>query len=615
MKPQKLSQLSRVMMIGLIIIMLATLSGGMPTAAPSNQSSYIIQATNTDLAEQLVQKYGGSITSRLDIIHAVGANLPDESISLIRQEQGILAITPNSKVNSGDDDGDQDKDKKKERGIPSTDYPNAVGADIVWQAGVTGSGAVVAVLDTGLATIPALTETTGHKSGRIIAWVDFIGKSKKPTDPNGHGTHVAGIIANSEKGLDGEWNGIAPNAKLVGVRVLNERGEGTYESVISGLQWVIENKSRYNIRVVNLSLVSQVQSPYWADPLDQAVTRAWAKGLVVIVAAGNTGPEAMTITVPGNNPYAITVGAFTDNYTPSDWSDDYVAPFSSAGPTLDGFGKPDLVAPGAHMVSVVPAKSYLADEYPDNELGSNYFTIAGTSQATAVVSGMAALVISNNPRLSPDQVKMRLTSTAYPWVDEEGENALYSMWQQGAGRANVPEAVFSDSTDGANKDMDIQADLAGTSHYEGFAYYDGETGTYRMHEPFEDWGGGYGTWDGKYGIWSGKYGIWSGKYGIWSGKYGIWSGKYGIWSGKYGIWSGKYGIWSGKYGIWSGKYGIWSGGYSTWAGKYGIWSGSEALAGSFISDPTFIANFAEGLAPDVSISNATTSFFIEDPQP
>src|SRR4029450_11288765 len=142
-----------------------------------------------------------------------------------------------------------------------------------------------------------------------------------------------------------------PGVKLVGIRVLDETGAGTYEQVIQGIQWALDHQDQYNIRVMNLSLVSPVQSPYWADPLNQAVMRAWAEGITVVVAAGNAGPGPMTVGVPGNNPYVTPRGAFPDNFTPGNWNDDYIAPFSASGPTLDGFAKPDLVAPGAHMVS------------------------------------------------------------------------------------------------------------------------------------------------------------------------------------------------------------------------------------------------------------------------
>ncbi|HEY3312834.1 MAG TPA: S8 family peptidase [Anaerolineales bacterium] len=607
MNALKRTALPRFFMLVTVLALLLGLAGGVPASAAEHQASFIIQAANTELAARLVQAHGGEITSRLEIINAVAANLSDQEAAQLRLEDGIIAITPNGQVNSSDSDRSvKPAGQDSYKDVPVTDYPDVTGADEVWARGVNGSGVTVAVLDTGLSEMPQLTRDEKNNPGRIVAWKDFIEKSKRPVDPNGHGTHVAGIIANSEKGADGEWNGMAPGVDLVGVRVLNEEGAGTYETVINGLQWVIEHKEHFNIRVVNLSLVSPVQSPYWADPLDQAVTATWAKGLTVIVAAGNSGPGAMSISVPGNNPYVVTVGAFTDNFSPSDWNDDYIAPFSAAGPTLDGFSKPDLVAPGGHIVSVTPQDSFLAREYPDNRLQGNYFKLAGTSQATAVVSGMAALVIAQDSELTPNQVKMRLTSTALPWVDDGNNVALYSMWQQGAGRANAFDSVFSKDKKAANLDMDIRADLAGRKHYEGYGYYDETTGTYRLHKPFDGWDGGYGTWNGKYGSWSGKYGSWSGKYGSWSGKYGSWSGDVDAWSGKYGSWSGKYGSWSGKYGSWSG-------GYTTWAGKYGSWSGSEPWAGTFLADPAFVQSFAAGASPDLSISSATISNFLLEP--
>ncbi len=629
----------RFLMIITVMAMLLGLAGGMPAAVSAQEASYIVQASNTEMAVQLVQTFGGEITSRLDIIHAVAANLSSEEVAQLREADGILAITPNGTVKSSGDDqsaaGNTSYKKDKGTGAPSTDYPNVVGADFVWKKGITGEGVTVAVLDTGLGgQLTQLTKDIKGKSGRIVGWMDVIGHSKKPIDPNGHGSHVAGIIANSEKGDDKEWNGVAPGVDLVGVRVLDETGAGSYETVIAGLQWVLENKDRLDIKVVNLSLVAPVQSPYWADPLDQAVTVAWANGLTVIVAAGNYGPDAMSISVPGNNPYAVTVGAFTDAYTPDEWSDDYIAPFSSTGPTLDGFVKPDVVAPGGHIVSLVPDESFLANEYPDNTLKGNYFKLAGTSMSTAVVSGIAALVIAENEDLTPDQVKYRLTISANPWVSDSFENTTYSMFQQGSGRVNAPEAVFAKTHDSANEGMDIYADIAGSMHYEGYAYYDETTGTYHLRDPFSDWNDGYATWDGKSGAWSGKFGTWtgksgawSGKSGAWSGKSGAWSGKSGAWSGKSGAWSGKSGAWSGKSGAWSGKSGAWSGGYTTWSGKSGAWSGksgawsgksgawsgkSGAWSGS-LDDPTFMASFAAGLPPSGALSIATISNFLLEP--
>lgn len=417
----------------LLTLTVALLFSAFATVAPTStgaghQAIFIVKGRSTDLAARLVQSYGGVVTSRLEIIQAVGARLSEQAAARLRLEPGILSVTPNGAVNSSDSDKPEKNKGKPEYKVPPTDYPEVVGADLVWEQGVTGTGVTVAVLDTGLGMLPALAKNIKNKPGRIVAWKDFVENSKKPVDPNGHGSHIAGIIANSQTDDSGEWNGIAPGVNLAGVRVLNAEGFGTYETVILGLQWVLENQARYNIKVVNLSMVAPVDSPYWADPLNQAVTQLWANGLTVVVAAGNSGSGPMSITVPGNNPYVITVGAFTDNYTPDDWNDDYLAPFSGAGPTLDGFVKPDLVAPGTHMVSVIPQDSVLALQYPDNRLVSSYFSLAGTSQATAAVSGIAALVLAQDPALTPDQVKQRLTGTALPWVDMTTTEALYSMW-------------------------------------------------------------------------------------------------------------------------------------------------------------------------------------------
>ena len=608
MKTHRISNLYRTMIVVLIVGVLGSLTGGIQASAAQVQQSYLVQATTTALAAQLVEKYEGVVTSRLEIIHAVGALLSVQGAAQLRLENGIVAITLNGSVQSSDNDnpGDKNKEKEKNKGIPSADFPNVVGADVVWEGDVIGSGVTVAVLDTGLADLPALVKSADNKHNRIVAWKDFIQSSKKPIDPNGHGSHVAGIIANSQKGADGEWNGVAPDVKLAGVRVLDKNGVGTYESVILGLQWVLENQARYNIRIVNLSLVSPVQSPYWADPLNQAVTQVWANGITVVVAAGNSGPEAMSITVPGNNPYVITVGAFTDNFTPADWSDDYIAPFSSAGPTLDGFVKPDLVAPGGHMVSVVPSDSVLAKQYPNNKLKSNYFKLAGTSQATAVVSGIAALIISKNPEISPNEVKMRLTGTALPWVDATTTEALYSMWVQGAGMVNAPDAVFADVSGAANEGMDIQADLDGTTHYEGYSYYDEATASYRLYDPYGDWAGGYGVWDGARGAWAGARGAWAGDYGAWAGGRGAWAGDYGAWAGARGAWAGGRGAWAGGRGAWAGGYSTWAGGRGAWAGGRGAW------AGSTFTNPDFLDSFTAGESPDASVSKATTSFFLQD---
>lgn len=533
-----------------------------PVTSVNSDHSFIIQGTDLGETIRLVELHGGSISSRLPIIQAVGAWLPRNSVSQLLDEPAIKAVIPNAPVKLSDT-GDRYP-------FPATDYPGVVGADVVWEEGIAGQGVTVAVVDTGLSRHPGLLmNMPGRARNRIAGWVDFVDGSRTMHDPHGHGTHIAGIIANSQLGADAEWNGVAPGVSLVGVRVLDAQGYGTYEKVIQGIQWVVDHKDQLDIQVLNLSLVAGVQSPYWADPLNQAVMQAWTHGITVVVSAGNGGPGAMTVGVPGNNPYVITVGAFTDNFTPYDWSDDYLTPFSAAGPTLDGFTKPDVLAPGAHIVSTMLPNSTLALEHTANQVGQRYFSMAGTSQATAMVSGIAALILSNNSDLTPDQVKYQILHTAFPWMDVNTTEAIYSLWQQGAGRVNAPDAVFSEANGAANLGMDIQADLSGETHYEGYSFYDNTLGEFRLRGEYLDWAAGYGTWAGSYEPDTGGYGIWSDGYGAWAGGYGAWAGGYGAWAGGYSAWAGGYGAWAGGYGAWAGGYDTWPGGYGAWAGAYG----------------------------------------------
>jgi serine protease AprX len=213
--------------------------------------------------------------------------------------------------------------------------------------------------------------------------------------------------------------------------------------------------------------------------LDQAVTAAWNAGIVVVAAAGNFGPGPMTIGVPGNNPYAITVGAVTDNYHPLQPSYYRLGSFSSAGPTSDGFVKPDVVAMGGHVLAYAPSNGTLTQEFPQwYDATHDELTLTGTSQAAAVTSGVVALMLQVNPSLTPDQVKCRLMASAQPAVNPDGTLA-YSVFQQGAGLVNAYAAVYGSNAQGcANQGLNIAADLAGIAHFGGPANYDPATGTY-----------------------------------------------------------------------------------------------------------------------------------------
>jgi serine protease AprX len=396
----------------------------------------------------------------------------------------------------------------------------AVHAAPVWALGNTGAGVGVAVLDSGVKKYKELEKDThNNRNGLRRGWSVLKNKDDGRHDKNGHGTLVASVVSNQKRNPNGKYHGVAPNSVIVPVHVLDEEGRGSYSQVIAGIQWAIDHKDEYNIRVMNMSLSAPVRSQYWDDPLNQAVMRAWQAGIVVVVAAGNSGPDPMSIGVPGNNPYAITVGALTDAYTPTDWSDDHIPSFSAAGPTYEGFVKPDLMAPGGHIVGLMSDKSRLAKDHPNQKLDKDYYKLSGTSMSVAQVSGVAALMLARDPNLTPDQVKYRLLASARPAVDANGDLAV-SVWQQGAGRVDAYAAVYGSYTGTANQGLDVTADLAGTQHFGGYTRWDPETNQYYLLGPDgETWDDGY-TWGGGL-AWSEAY-TWGGGL-AWSEAY-TWGG-------------------------------------------------------------------------------------------
>ncbi len=285
--------------------------------------------------------------------------------------------------------------------------------------GVTGAGVGVAVVDSGIARHRALRNS-------VVADVSFVSGDPSVGDAFGHGTHVAGIIAGDGDAAAGTTTayagGIAPEARLINVRVLGASGVGLTSDVIAGIDWVIANRATYNIRILNLSLGHPVMEPAATDPLCQAVARAVEAGIIVVTAAGNAGQTDTGATIlggitsPGNSPVAITVGALNTWETVAR-GDDTVATYSSRGPTkYDLAIKPDLVAPGTRIVSLEADGSYLSNEYPMLHRagrGSNaYMQLSGTSMAAPMVSGAAALLLQGSPRLNTSQVKLALQSGA-----------------------------------------------------------------------------------------------------------------------------------------------------------------------------------------------------------
>jgi serine protease AprX len=288
-------------------------------------------------------------------------------------------------------------------------YRSVVMADQVQQQGTTGRGVTVAILDSGVAPDPDLGD-------RILASVNFADQ-RTASDPGGHGTHVAGIVAGDGTRSAGEFVGIAPEANIVDVRVLDSVGAGRISSVVRGIEWVIAHRDVYNIRVMNLSLGAPVALSYRTDPLSAAVEIAWHRGIVVVAASGNTGPQRDTVVTPGIDPYVITVGA-TDDLGTAGTGDDTLAFFSAWG-TADANAKPDLVAPGRRIVSLRAVGSALDTLFQDRVVtagnGATYIRMTGTSMSTPIVSGAVALLLQERPDLTPDQVKALLISTAAPY--------------------------------------------------------------------------------------------------------------------------------------------------------------------------------------------------------
>jgi serine protease AprX len=274
------------------------------------------------------------------------------------------------------------------------------------QFGVTGEGVTIAILDTGIYPHPDLTKPRN----RIIAFKDFVNSGTTPYDDHGHGTHVAGDAAGNGYTSGGTYKGPAPEANLVGVKVLDGNGGGSISTVIAGIDWTIENKDLYKIRIMNLSLGAIPYASFINDPMAQAVRRAWRKGIVVFAAAGNTGPTG-TINTPGFDPLIITIGAMQNQETIKR-GDDFYANYTSRGPTVNGFKKPDLAAPGSNITSLYAPNSTLAHLYPENRVGTRYFVLSGTSMATPICAGACALLLQAYPNLAPDRVKALLMESA-----------------------------------------------------------------------------------------------------------------------------------------------------------------------------------------------------------
>jgi serine protease AprX len=395
--------------------------------APRSSVALIVGETTPadDTAERLIRHLGGTVTRDLSIIGAFAARLPAEDLPTLTASPAVRRVWGDGRILMT---GGAGKHDDFDTWDPNTVWRASIRLTDL-KTGATGAGVTVALLDTGVSQVDSL-------GSRVLARVDLT-PDHDGYDRFGHGTHLAGIIAG---GSQSAWPGVAPWVNLVSVKVAGWDGATDVSVVIAGLQWVVAHRDQYGIRVLNLSFGTDSNQSYLVDPLDYAVEQVWFSGVLVVTSAGNRGPGAGTTNKPADDPYVLTVGA-ADVLGTEDRKDDVVAEFSSRGPTQDGLFKPDLVAPGISIVSDLAAGSTVEALHPDARVGTAYIKGTGTSQAAAIVSGVAALLFQANPALTPDQAKAILIDSAHKDLGKQSGG--------GAGLVDAEKAVSK--SDGKKK--------------------------------------------------------------------------------------------------------------------------------------------------------------------
>jgi serine protease AprX len=410
-----------------------------------------------DRVNVILQSDGGWTSFGLDQLLAdlnVGSNAAYRNFNMRAVNMGLADVLTVA-ANSGVSYISLDRPTAMTGHVTSTTGADAVRNNNSGSTTLDGSGIGIAVLDSGMyAAHKSFLDSAGNS--RIVVSKDFTGEGRTD-DPFGHGSHVASIAAGNGRISNSAYLGIAPAANLINLRVLNANGTGSTSILLSALDWVLSNRSTYNIRVVNLSLGAAAIDSYKVDPACKAVRKLVNAGVVVIAAAGNDGKDSSgkkiygQIHSPGDEPSAITVGA-ANSFGTDSRSDDGITTYSSRGPTrgfwtdsnnvrhYDNLVKPDLVAPGNKIIDAEAPGNVIVTQHPELDAGvSNadnrkMMYMSGTSMATPAVAGAAALVLQANPNLTPNLVKMILMYTAQPLRG-------FNMLEQGTGQLNIEGAV------------------------------------------------------------------------------------------------------------------------------------------------------------------------------
>ncbi len=341
----------------------------------------LIVENNLSLEDENILKSIVNIKYKIPLINAIVIEIDENNLDSLKELKCLKTVFQNTHITM-----QMDTARK------------TVNANIVQENGYTGKGIGIAILDTGISP----NNDFLYPQNRILAFKDFINNKAKPYDDNGHGTHVAGIAGGSGINSNGKYRGIAPDCNFIGVKVLNNEGKGNASDVLAGLQWVMDNKEKYNIKVANLSIGTSNTSSN--DPLVKAVENMWDSGVIITIAAGNDGPKKHTISSPAISRKVITIGASDDNITANVWGNNLIN-FSGRGPTLECIVKPDILAPGVNIISCL---SNSVSKQSNEIVDKNYFSLSGTSMSTPIVSGAIALLLEKYKDLKPDDVKLML---------------------------------------------------------------------------------------------------------------------------------------------------------------------------------------------------------------
>ena len=391
---------------------------------PDTRVEVIVQfrpGVGPGVAREAIRAAGGRVTGDLHVINGFAARIDAQGAERLARQGGVHAVSLNAKVESKSIDAAQ----------LETSYNQSIRADDVWSRPATGKGIGVAVIDTGVAAgLDDFRVSATDRRSRVVAQAVTNPYADTPRDTYGHGTHVAGIIAgngtNRDAGdtLRGKYVGVAPDANLISVKVDDDEGEASVLDVIYGIQFAIDFKDDYNIRVLNLSLESTVAESYRTDPLDAAAEAAWFSGIVVVAAAGNRGSASGAVDyAPGNDPFVISVGAVDDQGTDR-VRDDRLESWSSRGVTQDGFRKPDVTAPGSRIVSLLSPNSDFAGMCGSCVVSDEYIRAGGTSMSAPMVAGAVANMLERDPGLTPDEVKDAIVRTQRRTADGAREVQL-----------------------------------------------------------------------------------------------------------------------------------------------------------------------------------------------